>query len=316
MFLFRSFRIFEIFGIPIHIHTTLPILALLVGLGFGLESGTESFTQALGFYALAFGFVLLHELGHCLMASQWGIPTKRITLTPIGGIASLEKLPRNPRIEFLVAIAGPLVNLALAGTFAIFFAFWPGVILFQLMCINLALGLLNLLPGFPMDGGRILRSALAKRFSFLKSTEIAVRVGQVTACGLGVAGVFFHPTLFLIAAFVLFTAQSELSRVRKEEGVDGFDWSGFMNWRNSFSKKDQTDPIEELFETIAKAHEERDRQNAGAPNPFQFRSWTSSFDKVIFEEKPRKEAQSKSESTTQEKERTIEVMPDGSIIDV
>lgn len=311
----RSFRIFSLFGIPVHLHLTLPLTGAVLGLLAGLGILNESHLELLGLWGLSFGFVILHELGHTLMAREWGIPTRCLTLYPVGGLARLERMPRAPRIEFLIAIAGPAVSLALAGLFAVLHAFWPSMTLFTLMAINLALGLVNLLPGFPVDGGRILRAALAGRMSYLRSTEISVRAGQAQALLVCLAAPLVHPALIPVGIFLFLAAHAELARVRKEEGQSGFNWQGFVKWRDSFRRPDPQDDIEALFESITRAQAERQAQNGGT-DPFQFRSWTTAFDDTIFRSGEGRPSRKKPLAKGTDEERTIEVLSDGRIIDI
>ena len=201
-----SFRLGRVRGIDIKIHYTfLFLLALALLLG-----GDRSFGQAAGRFVLIvllFGCVLLHELGHSVVAQAHGIRVRDITLLPIGGIARLEAVPENPWTELKIAIAGPAVNLGifilLAPLVVLTFigaaaeipfmaavATGPiGSVLLWLCGANLALMAFNLLPAFPLDGGRVLRALLAMRMDFVRATVIAARVGKVLAIGLILVGV-------------------------------------------------------------------------------------------------------------------------------
>jgi Zn-dependent protease len=178
------------------------------------------------FTTTIFGIVVLHELGHALTAAHYGIRTRDITLYPIGGVASLERIPENPRQEFLVALAGPAVNVALALALAAILGALHlpigvenvrvvgGSFLAKLMWVNVSLALFNLLPAFPMDGGRVLRAALAFKVGHERATVIAARVGQAMALGFGLVGMFGNPMLLFIALFVWSGAHGEASFVR------------------------------------------------------------------------------------------------------
>ena len=159
---------------------------------------------------LLFLCVLLHEYGHALTARRYGIGTRSITLLPIGGLALLQSMPRDPRQEIVVALAGPAVNLAIAAValLLIELAGRPGCAprprsrgkagcCATLFAANLMLALFNLIPAFPMDGGRVLRAVLAMRIDRVRATRIAARVGQVLAVGLGLLGLFGNPILLL-----------------------------------------------------------------------------------------------------------------------
>jgi Zn-dependent protease len=176
--------------------------------------------------------VVLHEYGHALAARHYGIRTHDITLMPIGGVARLERMPEEPKQEFVVAIAGPLVNVVIAGGLYLLvlldLAFGETTpmlqsgsnFLEQLMQINIFLVLFNLLPAFPMDGGRVLRSLLATRFSYLRATEIAARVGRWMALVFAILAVLsWNPMLLILAAFVFITGMTELFQVRMREAL-------------------------------------------------------------------------------------------------
>ena len=207
--------------------------AFAMRLGTG-ESVSAAF-RGVGFILALFGCVFLHELGHAMAASRYGIRTRDITLLPIGGLARLERMPRDPRQELIVALAGPAVNVLIAALLLCVLLvadpaaglgtlLQPGdEFLQQLMWVNLFLVAFNMIPAFPMDGGRVLRSLLARVLNYSSATNVAARVGQVLAIVLGVAGFLFfgNPFLILIAAFVFFGAQSEAQMVRLADRIRG-----------------------------------------------------------------------------------------------
>lgn len=228
--MFRSIQVFRIFGIPIKVHPTLvvflPVLAMVMSGG----SDLEAFAISLALMVLVFASVLLHELGHAVVAIAYGIKVPVITLTPIGGIARLGSMPREPKKELLITVAGPLVNVVLASIFLPLSLVFPagnaGDLLGILWQANLALAIFNLLPGFPMDGGRILRAGmlLLTNMTYERATQIAVSVGQVTAFGLGILGlVLFRPMLIVIAIFIYIAAKTELIRVAHHNMME-WDW--------------------------------------------------------------------------------------------
>jgi Zn-dependent protease len=177
--------------------------------------------------------VLLHEYGHALAARQYGIATKDITLLPIGGLARLERMPEKPAQELVVALAGPLVNVVIAASlFAglVLSGKWQplsqlslvqGGFAERLMVVNVFLVLFNLLPAFPMDGGRVLRSLLAMRLPYARATDIAAAIGKGMAVVFGFIGLFANPMLLLIALFVWIGASQEASAVQMRSAFDG-----------------------------------------------------------------------------------------------
>lgn len=205
----KSWSLGRAFGISVQVHATLLLLVAYTALRSLGDAGAMGLLMDLLLAVGLFGSVLLHELGHALTARRYGVQTRRIVLTPLGGVAQLESMPRNARAEFWIALAGPLVSFALAGTAWVLSASMPIVVL--LAYINLALGVFNLLPVFPSDGGRILRAWLSSRMGFVGGTQLAVRVGQILAVGLGIyAIVQTQWMLMLIAAFLYLGARQEV----------------------------------------------------------------------------------------------------------
>ncbi len=188
------YRLCDLFGIPLYLDFSLIILLLLFALGGG------SFHAGVVCAALLLLSITAHELGHALTARAFGYQTRDITLSLLGGCASLIALPRKAWQEFLTAIAGPAVSFLLAGAgYAALvllhgpYSVWVGVLVY-LFWINLMLGIFNLLPGFPLDGGRIFRSAMTPILGRVKATYVAMIVGRVVAVGIGLRGVWtiFH----------------------------------------------------------------------------------------------------------------------------
>ena len=208
-----SWKLGRFAGIDAYVHASFLLLvawaawAAYQGAGTGLAA-----LLGVVFLVGVFASVLLHEFGHALTARHYGIRTRRIVLWPVGGVAQLEGQPGSPRQELHIALAGPAVNFVLAaGLFATVSLFglpWSGL-LASLMIANLTLGLFNLVPAFPMDGGRVLRAVLATRMGGRRATEIAVKVGRVAAVGFVIAGLFGNPMLMLVGAFVWFAASAE-----------------------------------------------------------------------------------------------------------
>lgn len=223
-----SWKLGRIAGIPIYVHWTFLILIAWVVLGHVREGHTVARTaEGVGFVLSIFGCVVLHELGHAMAARRYGVPTADITLLPIGGVARLQRIPEKPAEELVVAIAGPLVNVAIVIVLYVL-GVRPRVdltdtqhlvhaqFLPKLMEVNLFLFLFNLLPAFPMDGGRILRALLALRLPYARATRLAASVGQVMAIGFGLLGLTGSaPMLLLIALFVWIGAEGEAVQVEE-----------------------------------------------------------------------------------------------------
>jgi stage IV sporulation protein FB len=174
---------------------------------------------------LLFGCVLAHEFGHIFTARAFGVATPDVTLLPIGGVARLERIPEEPRQEFLIAVAGPAVNVVIALALVLLAGarLDPGALgsvdnasismIDRLAIVNLFLAVFNMIPAFPMDGGRVLRALLAIRMGHLRATEVAAAVGQVVAFLLGFIGLFYNPMLIFIAVFVYLAASAEAHTV-------------------------------------------------------------------------------------------------------
>jgi len=208
-----SLRLGKFFGIPVFIHFTFLAFLGLFTVSRAWAGGLAVGLSSLVLIVAVFASVLLHEFGHALMARRYGIRTHDITLLPIGGLARLARMPANPRHELWIALAGPAVNVAIAAL--LFPALLLGSsLLLQLFAINVGLVLFNMLPAFPMDGGRVLRALLVPRMGFLRATETASVIGKVMAGALGIAGLFFNPMLILIAFFVWFGAGQEVAQAR------------------------------------------------------------------------------------------------------
>jgi Zn-dependent protease len=230
-----SLKLGKLLGIDVYLHFT--FLLLLAFLGFYYWRVTQNVDAALrgvAFIVALFGCVVLHELGHALMARRYGIKTRDITLLPIGGIARLEKMPETPMQEFWVTLAGPAVNVVIAAVLFIGLAatggfttvaelgvtggsFWQ-----RLMVLNLILVAFNLLPAFPMDGGRVLRALLAMRLGRRRATAIAANVGQGMAILFGIFGFFYNPFLIFIGIFVYLGAQAEAGMVEMQSALAGW----------------------------------------------------------------------------------------------
>ena len=221
-------------GIDVFIHATFLLIVGWYGLTYWLESRSfAAVIEGIAFILLLFLAVTLHEYGHALTARKFGIKTRDITLYPIGGVARLERMPEKPIQELWVALAGPAVNVVIAlglfGYLIITNAFVPlsqltlttGSFVERLMLVNVSLVLFNLIPAFPMDGGRVLRAILAMNMDYVKATSIAATVGQGAALLFGLAGLFGNPMLLFIAFFVWMGAAQEASMVQMKNALGG-----------------------------------------------------------------------------------------------
>lgn len=219
-----SFKLGRLWGIDVFMHWTFLILLgwILVSNMNAGQTLAESLMGVIFILAL-FGCVVLHEYGHALTARRYGVKTKNITLLPIGGVANMEKMPDKPIHELWVALAGPAVNLVIAAILLIYFQFFgtypnveefTGVVttdnfLFFLLIVNIILAVFNMIPAFPMDGGRVLRALLAMRFDRSKATNIAAKIGQFLAILFVFAGFFYNFWWIFIGLFIFLGAGAE-----------------------------------------------------------------------------------------------------------
>jgi len=227
-----AWKIGRVFGIEIYIHATFVMLLGWVAFSH-IAGGVGAMWRGLALVICVFGIVVLHELGHALVAKRFGVRTRDITLLPIGGVARLERMPEKPLEELLVAVAGPAVNVVLALLLWSLLAFTGsstnlsgiglvgGPFLTKLLWVNVSLAAFNLLPAFPMDGGRVLRAALALKMDYVRATEIAARLGQGMALLFAVLGLFYNPMLLFIALFVWMGAQQESTMVALKKALSG-----------------------------------------------------------------------------------------------
>ncbi|MBI5686645.1 MAG: site-2 protease family protein [Verrucomicrobia bacterium] len=229
-----SFKLGRILGIDVYIHFTFLLVLGFLGLAHWMVGRSiESAVTGVTFFLLLFGCVLLHEYGHALMARRYDIKTRDITLLPIGGVARLERMPDNPVHELWVALAGPAVNVVIAvllfGWLTLTGTWEPlsslsttqGNLVERLLAVNVFLVLFNLLPAFPMDGGRVLRSLLALRLEYARATRIAATIGQGMAVLFGFVGLFGNPMLLFIAFFVWIGAAQEAGAAEMKSALAG-----------------------------------------------------------------------------------------------
>ena len=236
-----SWKLGQVAGIGVYVHATFLLLIGWVALSHWLEDGTLAVVLAgVAFILALFTCVVLHELGHALTARRFGIKTRDITLLPIGGVARLERMPDQPIQELWVALAGPAVNVVIAALLFVGLqitlgleslsqlsvtrgSFWE-----RLMMVNVSLVLFNLIPAFPMDGGRVLRALLALRMEYTRATQVAASIGQGLAFLFGFIGLFTNPFLLFIAFFVWIGAAQEASMVQMKSALGGIPVSRAM----------------------------------------------------------------------------------------
>jgi len=256
----RSFQLGRIFGIPIRIHVTFLILLVIFFFSETHQLGARSGLRSLTFIVLLFTCVLLHELGHSVVAMRFGVTITSITLYPFGGIAALTEIPRQPAKEILIALAGPLVNFAIAsGLFAGVALFVPAEqlglasltgadLVRSLFSANLLLGLFNLIPAYPMDGGRILRGILASRMDYGRATRWAASIGKIFGMVFVGVGVFVDWWLALIGAFLYLGATSEEQSTLLQSALHGLCVRDLM-----ITDFQTVSPAETLTEVLARS---------------------------------------------------------------
>jgi len=256
-----SWKIGSLAGIGIYVHATFFLLILFI-LFVNLHEGKSLETAAAGaiFVVAIFGCIVLHELGHALAARHYGIRTRDITLLPIGGLSRLERIPEVPSQELWVALAGPAVNaIIVAAIFAgsLLIGFRPqlrdfrwagGSFLNNLMVVNFWLLAFNLIPAFPMDGGRVLRAILARRMEYARATLVAARVGQAIAFVFGLVGLFRDPFLVFIALFVWMGAEQEAATVQVHSSLGGMPVQQAM--LTNFRTVQPDDPLSKVVEQV------------------------------------------------------------------
>lgn len=225
-----SFPIGTVAGSQIRVHVTFFLLLIWFGIVYLQQGGVGAAVEGVLFIVAVFACVVLHELGHALAARRYGILTPRITLLPIGGVAELERMPEKPSREIVVALAGPAVNVVIAAALILFLGAGLDVtaaasiedpangFLARLAVINIILVVFNLIPAFPMDGGRVLRALLSMRYSRARATQIAARVGQAAAFLFGFLGLMSGNVLLIFVAIFVYiaaTAESQMTGMQE-----------------------------------------------------------------------------------------------------
>ncbi len=256
-----SWKIGRLWGIDIYMHATFLLIIGWVAVSYWLQY--HDWNSVLGgviFILALFACVVLHEYGHALTARRFGVKTRDITLYPIGGVARLERIPENPIQELWVALAGPAVNFVLSAALFVYLFLTNGLGAlqnFNIMSGNFAAGLLevnfilavfNLLPAFPMDGGRVLRAILAMNMDYVRATQIAASVGQGMAFLFGFAGLFYDPFLLFIALFVWIGAAQESSMAQMKNSLGGIPVGRAM--MTNYEKLSPSDTLARVVELV------------------------------------------------------------------
>ena len=263
-----SLKIGRYAGIDVYMHVTFLLLISWVALLYWRQG--QSITAAVMgvvFILAVFLCVVLHEYGHALTARRYGIQTRDITLYPIGGVARLEKIPTNPLQELWVALAGPAVNIVVAVILFVWLkitatleplqmlTITTGPFLERIMAVNLFLVVFNMIPAFPMDGGRVLRAVLATRLEYGRATQIAAFTGQGIAVFFGLIGLFYNPLLIFIAFFVWIGAAQEAGMAQMRSAVGRTPVQQAM--MTDFRSLDRNDSLERAVElTLAGAQKD------------------------------------------------------------
>jgi Zn-dependent protease/CBS domain-containing protein len=255
-----SFKIATIAGTVVRVHITFTLLLIWIWLTHYRIGGAQAAWEGIAFIISVFACVVLHEFGHIAAARYFGIGTPDITLLPIGGVARLERMPEEPGQEFVIAIAGPLVNVAIAGLILLALGASAGIdqmtevedpqasFLARLAGVNIFLVLFNMIPAFPMDGGRVLRAALASRLTWSRATQIAATIGQGLAFAFGFIGLLYNPLLIFIGIFVYLAAAAEAQNAQIREISGSVLTSDVMI--TEFARLDRAASIDEAIELL------------------------------------------------------------------
>lgn len=262
-----SLTVARVAGTAVRIHITFLLFLAWIWAAYYRQGGASAAWEGVIFISLLFFCVLLHEFGHVFAAARYGIKTPDITLWPFGGIASLERIPEKPIEELIVAIAGPLVNVVIAAVLLAYLGFTTveaesllkiedphTSMIVKLAGANIFLVLFNLIPAFPMDGGRVLRALLATRFGFARATELAAMVGQGFAVLFGILGIFTNPMLIVIAVFVFLAASGEAGHAQLREVSRGAMVSDAMitQFQSLNTQSTVNDAVDALIHTTQK----------------------------------------------------------------
>ena len=255
-----SFNLGTFGGTQVRVHVTFALLLAWIWFSQYQAGGSAAAWQGVAFSLAVFACVVLHEFGHALAARRYGIRTPDITLLPIGGLARLERMPDQPLQELVIAIAGPLVNVVIAAIIFLALGSTVGLgeigqidnpqadFLARLAGVNVFLVLFNLIPAFPMDGGRVLRAVLAFWLKWSRATQVAARIGQGFAVLFGVLGLFYNPLLIFIAIFVYLAAAGEAQNAQLRDVAKSVLVSDVMITK--FSSLQRSSTLDEAVELL------------------------------------------------------------------
>lgn len=252
-----SLTLGNVAGTAIRIHVTFLLLLAWIGFVAFQSGGSQAAVSGVAFITLLFACVLAHEFGHITMARRFGIATPNVTLLPIGGVASLERMPEKPREQLLVALAGPAVNVVIAAILLLWLSLASGAdtlargmtrledpnvsLVARLAAANIVLAVFNLIPAFPMDGGRVLNALLAMRMDKNRAIQISARVGQIMAFVFGFLGLAYgNPLLVFVAIFVYMAAAAEAQSSSLEDMTSRLDVADAMETRFAVVPVDAT----------------------------------------------------------------------------
>ncbi len=262
-----SWKVATVAGIPVRLHATfLFFLVWLFWMSLAGGRGLVDALESVGFILAAFACVVLHEFGHALTGRRFGVTTRDITLLPIGGVARLDRIPQKPSQEVAIALAGPLVNVVIAAALLFVMGVSPATFdlsnpsllersfLARLLFFNVIVTVFNLIPAFPMDGGRVLRALLATRLNYVRATQIAANVGQGIALLFGLLGLFGNPMLLFIALFVFIGAGQESAVVQMRSVFDGIPVSRAMI--RDFRALRSEEPLSRAVELLLGGHQQ------------------------------------------------------------
>lgn len=266
-----SFKIGSFGGIAIRLHITFPLVLIWAAFQWGSGRGLSHAAFGVLLVVLLFVCVVLHELGHSFVARSFGVNVKDIVLLPIGGLAQLRTTLDDPKEELLVAVAGPAVNVGIAAALLPFFlliidditsfGFWRLLdqanlvtMTIYLFLANVSLVVFNLVPAFPMDGGRVFRSFLAFFLPYERATWVAVRLGQMLALVFAAYGLFRNPFLLLIGAFIFIAANAELNRVATRDALVEVEIGPFVQQHGRALRPEQSVFAAKLMMEFAPQH--------------------------------------------------------------